>query len=190
MVRRLRHGGILAGVTRGAFCRLTGNRPLNELRIASQLEARGIRTPRVLAAAVYLQGPLYRGEVAREFVFARGDLASCLFDGGAPAGEDRSGTLRAAGALVGRMHRAGLLHPDLNLRNVLIVEMPESPQLEAWILDLEKCRLVEALSDRAGRRMLERFRRSASRFEAAFGPVISQSEWTAFREAYRGALDV
>lgn len=190
MVRRLSHGGVFAPLTRGLFLRAAGNRPLNELRVSGELLRRGIPTPRVLAAAVYDSGPFYRGEVAREFVEARGDLAGCLFSGRTEGDQARILALRAAGNLIGRMHRAGLVHPDLNLRNILIVPMDESGRVDAWILDLEKCRMETSLSRSAREAMIDRLRRSAARFEISSGKTLTVSEWSAFTEAYRQEANV
>lgn len=185
MVRRLRHGGVLRFATGGLFFRASVNRPLNELRLACLLRDLRIPTPEVVAAAVHPVGPFYEGEIAREFVGAKGDLASCLFDPGVAGPEQRPEILASAGRLVGRLHRAGLHHPDLNLRNILIVPGPEGTSLESWILDLEKCRMETRLSSPSRRRMLARMRRSASRFEAASGITIKPSEWEMFDQAYR-----
>jgi 3-deoxy-D-manno-octulosonic acid kinase len=187
MVRRLRHGGMLSSATRGLFLRWAGNRPQNELIISCALARRGIPTPAVVAAVIYPAGPFYRGEVAREFVEARGDLAGCLFDPELARPDERTALMGAAGTLVGNLHKAGLDHPDLNLRNILIVSRPGTDALEAWILDLEKCRLARDLPGRAREAMLARLRRSVSRFEAASGIRVSPSEWSVFMDAYREA---
>jgi hypothetical protein len=190
IVRKLRHGGILSSLTRGLFLRAAANRPLNELYLSCRLREMRIPTPEVLAAVVYPMGPFYRAEVVREFVEARGDLASCLFDPRVARAGERPIVLATAGTLVGRLHRVGLDHPDLNLRNILIVPRTGGDGLESWILDLEKCRLDGGLSLQSRRRMLARMRRSASRFESASGTTIVPSEWEMFDQAYREAAHV
>jgi 3-deoxy-D-manno-octulosonic acid kinase len=185
VVRKLRHGGLLAPLTGDRFLRLGTPRPFNELLLAAELCERGIPTPAVVAAAVYLRGFLYRGEVAREEVRNARDLADCLFGEPALDGHQRTEVLTAAGQLIGSLHDAGIIHPDLNLRNVLIVERAAAvPQ--AFILDLEKCRTVGRLSRLSRRSMLRRFRRSARRFEERGGRPLSKSEWDAFRAGYAG----
>lgn len=188
LVRTLRHGGLLRFATRDIFCGLLGNRPLNELRIAGELERLGIRTPPVVAVAVYRRGLFYRGEVAREFIEARGDLAGLLFGTpGAPA-PDVVAACAAAGRLVAQLHRAGLFHPDLNLRNVLIVPTPPPLRFEAWILDLEKCRLGPGRSRRLRRRMLVRLRHSADRIAESSGRPLPQAAWASLQVAYEEVL--
>jgi hypothetical protein len=183
LVRELRHGGMLRRLTRGLFCRLWGNRPLNELEVAGALERFGIRTPPVIAAVIYRRGLLYRGEVAREFVAARGDLADLLCSDTAGEEEWRE-ACAAAGDLVGRLHLAGVLHPDLNLRNVLIVPREGGYGSEAWILDLEKCRIGPGLRQAVRKRMLRRMRHSARRLEKARGRPFPPLLWAAFERAY------
>lgn len=187
LVRRLSHGGLLAPITGDLFLRAGVPRPLNELRLACELRRRSIRTPAVAAAVVYGVGPLlYRGEVAREEVPDALDLAACLFGPRKMDSERRPRVLAAAGALIGALHRVGLSHPDLNLRNVLV--RPWDAEPAAYILDLEKCRLLESLSGWRRDLMLGRLRRSARRFEERTGERLGAAEWAAFDQTYAEAL--
>lgn len=188
LIRRLSHGGLLAPITGDRFLRAGVPRPLNELMLACELRRRSIATPAVAAAIVYPAGPLlYRGEVAREEVPDALDLAACLFGPRRVGGEYRLGVLTAAGSLVGALHSAGLSHPDLNLRNVLIRSWATAPN--AYIVDLEKCRLLGSLSGWRRDLMLGRLRRSARRFEDRTGERLEESEWAAFDQAYGEALE-
>ncbi len=184
LIRRLTHGGLLAPISGDRFLRVGRPRPFNELRLSWQLRELGLATPRVHAAVVYLFGPFYRGEVARQHVARAVDLAALLFAEPDRPRSERQAALAAAGRLLGKLHRVGLLHPDLNLRNVLIEAADGAPR--AYILDLEKCRSVERLTAGQRRRMLGRLRRSARRFEEKGGGAIDPSEWEAFESAYAG----
>lgn len=189
LIRRLSHGGLLAPITRDLFLRAGTPRPLNELRLSCELRRRSIETPAVIAAVVYRAGPLlYRGEVAREEVPEALDLAGCLFGPRKMDAERRLCVLAAAGSLVGALHRVGLSHPDLNLRNVLV--RPWDAEPTAYILDLEKCRLLNSLSGWRRGLMLRRLRRSARRFEERTGERLGAGEWAAFDQAYEEALQV
>lgn len=180
VVRKLTHGGLLAPLTGDRFLRAGVPRPFNELRVSERLRDRGIPTPAVMAAVVHPLGPFYRGEVAREEVTDAADLAACMFDA-ERTDEERRAAMRSAGRLVGRIHRAGLIHPDLNLRNILVKWT--SPEPTAYILDLEKCRF--GTFRRLGRRrMLWRLQRSARRFEARSHRSITPEEWRSFWEMY------
>ncbi len=184
VVRRLSHGGTLAPLTGDRFLKLGRPRPFNELVISDRLLALGIPTPVVRAAAVYPSGPLfYRGDIAREEISHARDLAACLFEPPQLAAPERAALLASAGHLLHSIHAAGLAHPDLNLRNVLIESGAAGPP-RAYIIDLEKCRIAARLGRRHRKRMLGRFERSARKFEKRTGKRISDEEWRAFYLAY------
>ncbi len=181
VVRQLSHGGMLAPLTGDRFLRLGVPRPFNELRLSVSLREFGIATPTVVAAVVYPSGLAYRGEVAREEVTDAADLAECLFDSRLSESR-RSDALSATGQLIGSLHRAGVFHPDLNTRNVLI-RWGDEP-LDAYILDIEKCVIEARLSQRARRGMLNRFHRSIRKFEQSTGQRLSGNEWDDFLSSY------
>jgi 3-deoxy-D-manno-octulosonic acid kinase len=185
VVRRLTHGGLLAPLTRDRFLRGGTPRPFNELYLGLKLQDRGIATPGISAAVVYPSGPIYRGEVARDEITDALDLAACLF-GETFNARQRLQALAASGRLLSSLHRAGVVHPDLNLRNVLIKWSDEAAR--AYILDLEKCRIVPQVSRRRRKGMLQRFRRSARKFAKRTGKQISSVEWERFDAAYVEAL--
>lgn len=182
LVRRLTHGGLLAPVTGDRFLRAGTPRPFNELRLSWELREKGLPTPRVYAAVLYRSGIFYRGEIAREHVAPAVDLAALLFTDTQRQPGQRQAALAAAGRLIGRLHEVGLVHPDLNLRNVLIETADTG--LRAYILDLEKCRRVGRVTTGQRRSMLGRLRRSARRLEQLGGAAISEPEWEAFEDAY------
>lgn len=184
LVRRLTHGGLLAPLTGHRFLRLGRARPFNELLLSHRFRELGIATPRVVAAAVYAGGPIYRGEVAREFIAEADDLAACLFGRDGIPEERRREAMAAAGRLLRSLFAAGIVHRDLNLRNVLVERSAETPV--AQILDIERCSIQPALSQRRRRRMIDRFRRSARRFEERGGRPIGEAAWEAFSVALEG----
>ena len=182
VIRHLRHGGLLAPLTRDRFLRSRRPRPFNELRVAAHLRSLAIPTPEVTAAIVYPSAALYRGDVARLEVPGARDLAECLFGDPPLDAAERIVALGAAGRLLRWLHTRGVIHPDLNLRNVLIEWAGRPPR--PYILDLEKCRIVARVPTRRRRQMLARIRRSARRFEARTGRHITDEEWHAFHTAY------
>jgi len=182
VVRHLSHGGLLAAFTGDRFLRAGVLRPLNELLFSVMLQELGVPTPAVVAAVVYPAGPSYRGDVAREEITDALDLAACLFGPQRLTSTQRAGVLAEAGRLFRSIHRAGVIHPDLNIRNVLVRWSGRTPQ--AYILDIEKCRTKPRLSKQARNRMLSRFRRSARKFEKRTGQRIGEEEWEVFSQAY------
>jgi hypothetical protein len=183
VVRRLHHGGVLAGLTRDLFWRGGTPRPLNELVLAAELHTEGVNTPLVVAACVFPTGCFYRGEVAREEIQNAVDLARFLFD---PERTDshRRAALHATGALVRCLHDAGVFHPDLNLRNILVSHENDLPHTH--IIDLEKCRRRSRLSPRERQRMLSRLRHSARRFAEHGGIRLTALHWEEFQRGYGG----
>jgi len=182
VVRHLSHGGMLAAFTGDRFLKVGVLRPLNELLFSVMLQELGIPTPPVVAAVVYPAGPSYRGDVAREQITDALDLAACLFGPQRLTSTQRASALAETGRLVGSIHRAGVIHPDLNIRNVLVRWRGSTPQ--AYILDIEKCKTKPRLSQQARDRMLSRFQRSARKFEKRTGQSITEQEWKAFSRAY------
>jgi hypothetical protein len=186
LVRRLTHGGLLAPLTRDRFLRFGRPRPFNELWLSHRFRELKIATPRVVAAAVYPSGPVYRGEVARDYIADGDDLAACLFADDRFTDDYRREAMAAAGRLLCSLFEAGVVHRDLNLRNVLVRRsggVGEAERLDAAILDIEKCSLRRSLSEGQRRRMIERFRRSARRFEERTRRRVDPAEWQAFHAA-------
>jgi len=136
-----------------------------------------------LAAAVYLDGPFYRGDLVTEFVPDAPDLVEVLFDTrrkGAGGALERMEALRASGALVRTMASAGLKHRDLNASNILLQWKGTAPQ--AMILDLDLSRLNPAGIPAAWGPMAQRLRRSLRKWEGRTGLRLSEGEWDTLRE--------
>ncbi len=173
LVRQARRGGLLARVLGDRY--LDGNRFLRELGVADALRRQGVPTPEPLAGVrrEVLPG-VYRFEIIVREVADAADLAEAL----RAEPERRAELLAASARLLRQCHDAGLLHPDLNARNILI-----APDGTALILDLDRAELADALSlgDRLG--MLARLYRSLHKLGLAPEPV-SDADWSASYEVY------
>lgn len=179
VVRHARRGGLLAPLLGDLYA----GRPRfhHELDMAQRLAADGIATPAVLAGVTYPAGPLHRADVATARVDGT-DLAALLFGDAPPAGADREEVFRAVGRLVRRLHAAGYVHPDLQLRNVLVSAAPR----RAVLLDVDT---VRAAGDASSRRAnLLRFYRSWAKWERARGPRLGDRDRAAFEAGYAEAL--
>lgn len=171
VVRHYHRGGAVARLLGDRYLAVGVPRPIRELRVALEADARGVPTPPPVGAAVYGAPILYRGDLVTEYVPGSMDLAAVLFPDAAGAKPDPLTTdppdpftaMTAAGRLVRRIHEAGLLHPDLNLKNILLAGDGPSP---AQVIDLDRARFRDApLGEPARRRMLDRFWRSAGKWQ-------------------------
>ncbi|HUF74763.1 MAG TPA: lipopolysaccharide kinase InaA family protein [Longimicrobiales bacterium] len=178
-VRHYRRGGRAAPLLGDRYWGAGRTRPERELEASVHARARGIRTPAVVAGAVYRatsSGALgfYRADLVTELVPGAQSLAEALLAGG-----DSLAPLRRTGALVRALHGAGVLHPDLNAGNVVLDE-----EGEAWVLDLDRARRLRRPSRWGARAMLARLERSLRKLERARARPISHEEWATLRSGF------
>lgn len=156
VVRHYLRGGLVAPVLVDRYLRWGSPRPLREMRASEVARRRGIPTPRVSAGAVYPAGPFYRADLLTDYVAGSRELATLLFGAGATA--QRRDALAATGTLIARMAAAGVRHPDLNARNVLIDSTEGG--VRALLLDLDRCAVTPAPRPVEAGPMVERLLRS------------------------------
>jgi len=194
VVRNFHHGGILRWLNGTRF----GDpaRPFDELRLAALLAERGLATPTVIAARAR-RAPVFgwrltlitrRVEGAIDSSHALEELRERAEPG--PVAWRLFETL---GAFVGECHRIGFRHTDLTPRNMLVERSVLAGQsARVWILDLDRCDLVDGLDDDARRRVLGRLWRYVSRRDprprSGERPVLSRTRVVRFLRAYRIAL--
>jgi len=151
VLRRLRHGGLLGPLLRGAFLGL--KRPIRELSVTARLRAAGAPVPRpALVAGRHLLGPLWSAVVAT--VFEPGSVDALAFLQSAPEPARLLQACEAIGLAVRRFHDAGGRHGDLHVKNVLVRETGSS--IEALVIDLDKARVTPGLAP--GERMSQLMR--------------------------------
>jgi 3-deoxy-D-manno-octulosonic acid kinase len=178
LVRQYRRGGMVRWVNRQLY--FGGTRAFDELRAAERARAGGVRTPVVVAA---IERPArmagYRAWLATEFVPAAGDLADWLASAAADD-ETRRAVLAEAGRQVARMHGAGVGHPDVNLRNLLVANA-DGGAPEVYLLDFDRADVrADPVSPARRERDLRRMLRSARKL----GVELPPSAWAAFRDGY------
>lgn len=193
VVRHSWHGGLLAPLTRDLFVPPT--RAPHELALSARLRAAGVRTPEVVAYAVYPATlGLVRADVVTRLVPESQDLAALLRT--LPLVRDPRGPwVRATAALLHALANAGVRHPDLNLKNVLVTPAPradDATALDAWVLDLDVARAARSPSDgrrhAIGEANLQRLERSIHRWRTQRGLGVSDLEIDCLRlMARRGA---
>ena len=184
VIRHYVRGGAVASLLGDRYLRWGMWRPMAETVASERLRTSGLPTPRVLAAAVYFSGLVYRGDLVTEYVATCGDLAELLFqtrDSVEP--EDRAAALRAVGATVRKMAELGLRHPDVNVKNFLVETRTEPVRVH--LLDLDRCRFGSIPLGRPVKRMASRLTASLRKWEKTSGRPLSAEEWEALREGLR-----
>jgi 3-deoxy-D-manno-octulosonic acid kinase len=181
VVRHSWHGGLLAPITGDRF--LPPTRAPYELAISLRLAELGVPTPMVVAYAIYAAGPLLRrSDVVTEEIPDSADLADVL--SGASAIVPRLAAVNAASALLVAMGRAGVRHPDLNLKNILVARAPGGVT-RALLLDVDRV-YVDTARARAAAANAARLMRSARKWRDRHGASITDAELLAFEGSALG----
>lgn len=177
VLRHYRRGGLLARFNRDAYL-FTGtarSRPVRELSILADLQARALPVPTPVAAQLTRAGPCYRADLIIAEIPDCDTLADRL---AARPLADAAWT--GLGALLARFHAIGLWHADLNARNILIDGADDF-----HLIDFDRARFR---SDGRWRQAnLSRLRRSLDKFaacESAFH--FADAQWQALLGGYRG----
>jgi 3-deoxy-D-manno-octulosonic acid kinase len=172
VVRRARHGGMLASLTGEIF--LAPTRAPRELEVSLRLSREGIPTPEIVAYSTYEVAPLLRrADVATREVAGARDLAATLERERDPGAVREA--VRVVAKLLARMAVAGARHPDLNVRNVLLTR-DDNGQREAWLLDVDRVWFDLPRHPRVREANLSRFARSARKLREREGLPMGDGE--------------
>jgi 3-deoxy-D-manno-octulosonic acid kinase len=142
---------------------------LGELRVGMHAIQCSVPTAQPVAVRIErLCGPLFSAHfISRRIPDALNLLDFCRQTDGQPIARpaERFALARAIAGAVARMHDAGILHADLNLKNILVRTV--GPQAEAFVIDFDKSRLLPSvpLSGRVAN--LRRLARSTLKWSAA-----------------------
>ena len=187
-VRHFSRGGrVLPSLLGDRYLRLGTPRPFHELWVSEGARSRGIPTPRILAAAVYATALFYRADLVTEFVPDSTDLVDTLFDPqrkGLGGASERLEALKAAGALIHALGKAGIRHGDLHAGNILLQWRGTVPR--SHILDLDRSRLLPEGSRASVGSMLYRLKRSLRKSEGRTGLRLTEREWATLDAATMG----
>ena len=176
VVRRYHRGGLVQRINPSRY--FGGNRAFDELRATERARAGGVRTARIVAAVEHPRTVGYTAMLATLLIPGARDAARWLADHEAEPDE----MLRDAGRQMAAMHLAGVSHPDVNLRNLLVADRDGTP--EVYLLDFDKARVHPAPLNRARRAAdLRRLARSARKLRAG----IAADGWGALQEGYGDA---
>ncbi|HWH78272.1 MAG TPA: lipopolysaccharide kinase InaA family protein [Candidatus Binatus sp.] len=187
LIRPYRHGGFFRAYT-GAWFFTWPPRPFRELVITEELRRRGLPTVEVYAACVSCSVlPFYRGWLVVRELSDSEDLWSALQSGFLQRVGFQA-ALRAVAQSLRAMHREGVYHSDLNLKNILV--RAEADRVVSYLIDFDKARLfLGKLPAELVKRNLDRLLRSALKLdpERKFFPASAWEEFLGFyHEAANG----
>jgi 3-deoxy-D-manno-octulosonic acid kinase len=179
-VRHYHRGGAVAGILGDRYLAARTPRPFMELLASDAARQRGISTPRVAAAVTYDAGLFYRADLATTFIPNAADLALLSLGARTWPMEERVAAWRAAGAMLRLCFEVGLIHPDLNLKNILIERTTAGAA--AHVIDLDRAHVGAKATTAQRDHMLARFDRSRLKIENKTGRMVSAEEQRALRE--------
>jgi len=87
----------------------------------------------------------------------------------------KEGLLQAVGSLLARLTQAGARHPDLNVKNILIVA-GENEAREAWLLDVDRVWFDEPGDRRVAMANANRLTRSLRKWRQSYGISVDESD--------------
>ena len=183
LIRTYHHGGVFRLFTRRIFFTWPP-RPFRELALTEELRRRGISTVAVCGACVDpLWGPFYRGWLATRKLDGAYDLWTAL-SGNLLGAAAMKNVWRAVAESLTRLHREGVCHTDLNLKNILVRR--EDDVMKAYIIDFDKAVLfLGQVPEKVVRKTLGRLFRSVCKLDPA-RKYVSETDWDGFVDWYHG----
>jgi 3-deoxy-D-manno-octulosonic acid kinase len=182
VLRTCLRGGWMARFSRDRylFTGFRNARPLAELRLLARLTAMRLPVPLPLAALCTRSGLTYTGALLTRQIRAAKTLADMLQVPLAGKAE-----WFRIGQCIRRFHDAGVIHPDLNARNILLV-CPGSGQVEVFLVDFDRA-YMRSGADRKFRGNLRRLRRSLTKLWPAAGVRELEPCWSELMAGYNSA---
>lgn len=178
VVRAYQRGGLLRRMNRDRY--FLGHRAFEELRVTARAGEMGVRVAEPLAAMERRTagGIGYHARLLTRMVEGAEGLDAVL----AERADGWAAAVGGAGAQIGRMHGAGITHPDLNLRNVLVRKGDaDAARAEVYLIDFDRARIgAGPVAEAARAAELRRLARSARKL----GVPLGRGEVAALREGY------
>ena len=176
-IRRYRHGGLLRRLTGDLF--FFGNRPFQELVVTEKARTAGVPTFKILAAIKQKGwGGWYRGYLITEYLYAAFDLIHYLDR--QPSRAQRQKVIAQAAETVRKIHKKGIYHADLHLKNFLV---EEGKRATVFLIDFDKSRIFAKLAPSRRMKNLRRLDRSAEKLKR-LGLSLTESDKRRFCHAY------
>ena len=171
VIRRNHHGGVFRKWTGSMF--LFPTRAPRELELSLALEKLKIRTPPVMAIAIYREEILATADVVTEEIAGGQDFGALLV-ATHPDSADRRAAWTAVQDLLGQLAASGVRHHDLNVKNILIRRAGDNTFV-AYLLDVDrvKLNLPRNAADEGNR---ARLLRSLEKWRDTRGVTVSGAE--------------
>jgi tRNA A-37 threonylcarbamoyl transferase component Bud32 len=185
LIKQCLRGGLAGALNRDLFWGRV--RPFEEMGLNCILLEEGFPTAEILAAVkLKAWGPFYRAFLVMRELPESIDLLDYL----KAIAHDAPETRRAKKAWVFRgvassfktMHRLGVFHGDLNVKNILVREERSTPIVH--VIDFDKSRVYGKLTARQKGRNLMRFNRSMEKVKFKEKVSLNRSDQMRFFRAY------
>lgn len=177
LAKRITRGGVLAPLVPDVFA---FDRGYAELLVTETLRSQGVRVPALVAVRLTaVQRWIPRGAIDLFVEWREGaaDLVSWCERPHTRA--ERARGLRSVGVELARMHAAGVVHEDLNARNVLV-----DASGQAWLVDLGPSRVAQVTPPRRIANLV-RLLRSAAKTDL-LGTKLTTTDLARVALAYAG----
>jgi 3-deoxy-D-manno-octulosonic acid kinase len=175
VLRQCLRGGWPARISRENYF-FTGfdrSRPLAEFNMLARLRTLGLPVPHPLAAQCVRAGIFYSGSLLTRRIMDVVPLADLL--GSTDAGPE---LWRATGACIRRFHDQGVVHADLNARNILIQDNET-----VYLIDFDRARVKKG-AQVSFKGNLSRLRRSLDKLWPVDATDRLDASWASLLEAY------
>jgi 3-deoxy-D-manno-octulosonic acid kinase len=181
VLRQYLRGGWAARVSRNRyfFSGFERSRPVLEFNMLEKLSEAGLPVPEPLAAMCERNGAFYTGWLMMRRILNVTPLADVI-----ESRRDDPELWRATGASIRHFHDFGLIHADLNARNILVGESDR-----IYLIDFDRAR-VRKSDSRAFSANLRRLHRSLKKLWPEPSRSYLEPCWTMLLEGYdkkRGA---
>ena len=185
VVRHYERGGIFGRFLGDSY--LGEKRFFQEVRVSEWARGHSVPTAQVLAVRSERAGLFsYRGDLITREIVGSEDLDRYLNSvrkNARPGTYRRKEVIRSIALLLQTMHRSGLYHADLNLKNVVI--QVTGAVVNSYVIDLDRARVIRPLGSRRRIRNLLRLYRSLDK-QGYLDEVVGTRDLMEFVRAYCG----
>lgn len=179
LVRPYAHGGVLGKIRGRKFSSMA--RAFNELIVSARAESLGLPVPKMAGfTALKLRSGKWHLKAWILLIPEAKDLPS-YFEENSPGEPGKTEIMSAVAKAVRKCHDAGLVHPDLNCRNVIITTNRD--RYLAHLVDLDKAHFVRRMHTSTRLGQLCRLYRSLAK-ERILPRILRPDDFARFTRIY------